>query len=90
MPRGVKGSGPNKVQEAILPLEPASPIEPVAYESSWKPLGSVHVDTLSGDELKDYARRAGVRPGDVERLSEDRLRQNVKIVIADHFELITE
>lgn len=90
MPRGVKGSGPNKDQGAILPLEPASQPEPVAAESSWRPLGSVHVDKLSGDDLKDYARRAGVRPGDIERLSEDRLRQNTKIVIANHFELLTE
>ncbi len=58
--------------------------------SADRPLGSVDVDSLSGDVLKRYAKRAGVPARDIEHLTEDRLRQNVKLTIANHFELITE
>lgn len=55
-----------------------------------RPLGSVDVDSLSGEALRRYARRAGVFPRDVDNLTEDRLRQNTKLVIANHFELLAE
>jgi hypothetical protein len=55
-----------------------------------RPLGSVDVDSLSGDALRAYARRAGVSPRDVAGLTEDRLRQNTKLVIQTHFELLSE
>ena len=84
MPRGVKGSGPKK----RVPKQATSVV--AAPRQHDKPLGSVHIDSLSGEELKAYARRAGVLPRDVENLTEDRLRQNTKLVIANHFELITE
>jgi hypothetical protein len=58
--------------------------------SADRPLGSVDVDSLAGEVLKRYALRAGVPPRDVEGLTEDRLRQNVKLTIANHFELLTE
>lgn len=85
MPRGVKGSGPSQA-----PKRATAPVVAAAPRQHEKPLGSVHIDSLSGDELKAYARRAGVLPRDVDNLTEDRLRQNTKLVIANHFELITE
>lgn len=90
MPRGVKGSGPRK-ESPVSPAAVAAPESPAqADESSWKPLGSVNVESLSGDALKQYARRAGVPQKDIDFLTEDRLRQNVKLAIANHFELLTE
>jgi hypothetical protein len=62
----------------------------IPEDNGWKPLGSVSVDDLSGQQLKDYAKRAGVSQRDIEFLTEDRLRQNVKLAIANHFELLTE
>jgi hypothetical protein len=50
----------------------------------------VNVDSLSGAPLKAYAKRAGLRQADIDFLSEDRLRQNIKIAIANHFELLSE
>lgn len=96
MPRGVRGSGkfhaaPSGVARPAAPaaIQPAS--APPSYDlEDRKPLGSVHVDDLSGDALKRYARRAGVSQRDVESLTEDRLRQNTKLTIANHFDLITE
>lgn len=55
-----------------------------------RPLGSVDVDTLSGEALKRYARRAGVWHADIDTLTEDRLRQNTKLKIAEHFDLLSE
>lgn len=103
MPRGVKGSGPAKKQPASKPVASAAPKAPTQPEASpapadplpptndnWRPLGSVDVDSLSGDPLKQYAKRAGIRQADIDFLSEDRLRQNIKIAIANHFELLSE
>lgn len=55
-----------------------------------RPLGSVDIDSLSGQSLKDYAARAGVSKRDIEHLTEDRLRQNTKLFIQNHFDLIDE
>jgi hypothetical protein len=73
------------------PPAPSKPLEvaPQLAEDR-RPLGSVEVDSLSGDALRAYAKRAGVSPRDVAGLSEDRLRQNTKLVIAYNFELLTE
>lgn len=103
MPRGVKGSGPKKAKKAPVaaPQAVAAPAAPPAAapevaatpapdESSWRPLGSVDVDSLAGEALKAYARRAGLREADIDFLTEDRLRQNVKLAIANHFELLSE
>lgn len=103
MPRGVKGSGPAKKQPASAPVASAAPKAPTQSEASpasadplppsnesWRPLGSVDVDSLSGEPLKRYAKRAGLRQADIDFLSEDRLRQNIKIAIANHFELLSE
>ena len=73
---------------STAPAQPVAASE--AHESSWRPLGSVDVDSLAGDVLKAYARRAGVSPRDIDVLTEDRLRQNVKLAIANHFELLAE
>lgn len=92
MPRGVKGSGPAKSLPASQPVAVSSPSAEAVLppsNASWKPLGSVDVDSLSGEPLKVYAKRAGLRQADIDFLSEDRLRQNVKLAIANHFELLT-
>ncbi len=91
MPRGVKGSGPAKSQPAKAPVGVITSASDLPDDSSsWKPLGSVDVNSLSGEALKAYAKRACIRPADIEFLTEDRLRQNIKIAIANHFELLTE
>jgi hypothetical protein len=98
MPRGVKGSGPHSkkpppavILEAVRRAPEPATVQPrVVYDRRDKPLGSVDVDSLSGDALRAYARRAGVSPRDVENLTEDRLRQNTKLTIANHFDLLTE
>lgn len=104
MPRGVKGSSPKKAKKAPVaaPQAVAAPAAPPAAapevaatpptpdESSWRPLGSLDVDSLAGEALKAYARRAGLREADIDFLTEDRLRQNVKLAIANHFELLSE
>lgn len=63
--------------------EPARP-------GGWQPVASVDVDGLQGEALKAHARRVGVSKRDIEGLTEDRLRQNVKLFIANHFELLAE
>ena len=98
MPRGVRGSGPSAPQRAPQPrrgagaaaARPPLPQSLDAIGDPDKPLGSVHIDSLSGDALKRYARRAGVRELDVQNLTEDRLRQNTKLAIQNLFDLITE
>ncbi len=45
---------------------------------------------MTGDDLRRYARKAGVTERDVMGLTEDRLRQNVKLVIQQHFDLIAD
>lgn len=69
--------------------EPAAASSPLAPENT-APLASLDVDRLAGQALRTYARRAGVPQRDVDNLTEDRLRQNVKLTIARHFELISE
>lgn len=71
------------------PTTPSKPLE-VALADDRRPLESVNVDSLSGEALRAYARRAGVIPRDVANLTEDRLRQNTKLVIQTHFELLSE
>lgn len=88
MPRGVKGSG--KAPKPVPASRPQAEPPQEQDSSSWKPLGSVDVDSLSGHALKAYAKRAGVGQRDIDALTEDRLRQNVKLAIANHFELLTE
>lgn len=87
MSGGAKGSGPDLAPGTTTSEAPAvSTFAPLRQP----PLGSLNVDSLSGDELKAYARRAGVLPRDVDNLTEDRLRQNTKLVIANHFDLISD
>ncbi len=44
------------------------------------------VDAMSGEYLKNYARKIGISERDVIGLSEDRLRQNCKVRIFQSFE----
>lgn len=76
------------VAAVVAAATPAAAPQPDIADTG--PLGSVNVDDLSGESLKRYALRAGVHHRDVAGLTEDRLRQNVKLVIAEHFELILE
>lgn len=47
---------------------------------------SVAVESLGGDELRQYARAIGIPQRDVDGLSEDRLRQNCKARIFESME----
>lgn len=94
MPRGVKGSGKPRVRQQaaprlLPPTQAPAATKPVPLDLDG-PLKSLDVDSMSGDDLKRYALKAGVVPRDVQGLSEDRLRQNVKLVIQQHFDLITD
>jgi hypothetical protein len=74
-------------------LAPAAAFVPTAVESRAPRgirFGSRDVAALQGDELRTYARQVGVSQRDCAGLTEDRLRQNVRIVIANTFELLTE
>lgn len=44
------------------------------------------VDDMSGPLLHAYARQIGIQQRDVDNLTEDRLRQNCKLRIAERFE----
>lgn len=101
MPRGVKGSGKAaaKARAPAAPKPPATPVAQVQPEQrpssplaprSEPPLASVDVDSLAGEALRKYAIRAGVPKRDVDNLTEDRLRTNVKLTIARTFDLITD
>lgn len=87
-PKAPQASKPvqSKVTTASAPQVASSPFAP----ANEPPLASVDVDKLAGDALRRYARRAGVPQRDVDNLTEDRLKQNVKLTIARHFDLITE
>lgn len=103
MARGVKGSGPPKAPRSdkkpqVASQGPAafSKAEPVDLAAlPWNqhpdgPLGSVDIDSLKGEALRLYAKRAGVLPRDIANLTEDRLRQNTKLMVQNTFELLTE
>lgn len=64
----------------------AAPVQPAPEDC--RPWQSRNVDALGGDELRAYARRIGVQRRDCEGLTEDRLRQNCKLFIANYFEMI--
>ena len=75
---------------AAAPTQPVLtqpvPAQPVPDDRT--PWQSRNVDALAGDELRAYARRIGVQRRDCEGLTEDRLRQNCKLFIANYFEMI--
>lgn len=66
----------------------AAPIATPAPAEDRRPWQSRDVDALAGDELRAYARRIGIYQRDCEGLTEDRLRQNCKLFIANYFEMI--
>lgn len=80
-----------EAQEQQAPVATGSIFEAISeVEIPSGPLGSVDVDSLSGLKLRAYALHAGIQRIDVANLTEDRLRQNIKLFIANHFELLTE
>ena len=94
MPRGVKGSGKPRVrrqaaQRLLPPTQEPAAAKPVPLDLDG-PLKSLDVDALAGDDLRRYARKAGVIERDVMGLTENRLRQNVKFAIQQHFDLIAD
>lgn len=46
------------------------------------------IGSLHGQALRDYALRQGISRRDVENLTEDRLRQNVKLQVIENYELL--
>jgi len=101
MPRGVYKRGPGRVINSPPPVAPAAPQPVVATAAQAEPphsrapegirkYTSRDVDVLTGDDLRAYARGAGVSPRDCAGLTEDRLRQNIKLVIQQTHELLTE
>lgn len=62
---------------ADLQSTPVTSVEPVEREEPIR--GSV--DDMNGDRLRRYARQIGVHQRDVDGLTEDRLRQNCKLML---------
>jgi hypothetical protein len=60
----------------------------VAVSEDRRPWQSCNVDALAGEELRAYAKRIGIQRRDCEGLTEDRLRQNCKLFIANYFEMV--
>lgn len=73
---------------AVPAAAPSLPVPAQPEPDDRTPWQSRNVDALTGDELRDYARRIGVQRRDCEGLTEDRLRQNCKLFIASYFEMI--
>lgn len=86
MRRGAIPAAKQEVQPAAAPPRDAQPVA----RDGWRALRSTDIDSLAGDELKQYAIQAGVMRRDVDGLTENRLRQNVKALIHEHFELLAE
>lgn len=86
LPEAAPPVAPPSTAPVAALVQPSSPFAP----RKEPPLGSVAVETLYGEELRRYARRAGVSPRDCESLTEDRLRQNTKLAIEQHIELLME
>lgn len=85
MPRGIPGSGQAKAAAktagASAPAAPRAEQKPAAERESHP----TDVDRMYGQALKDYALKVGVVPRDVESLSEDKLRQSAKLVLAAQY-----
>lgn len=96
MRRGTPQAAKPQVQPAAVPLAELRPADDWAgggrrvVGGGWRALRSTDIDSLAGDELKQYARQAGVMQRDVDGLTENRLRQNVKALVNEHLELICE
>lgn len=74
---------------AVAAVAPAQPVPAQPAPDDRTPWQSRNVDALAGDELRAYARRIGVQRRDCEGLTEDRLRQNCKLFIANYFEMLS-
>lgn len=85
-PKPPEASKPPAAEVRAAAPKASSPFAPITEP----PLASVDVDSLAGEALRKYARRAGVPQRDVDSLTDDRLKQNVKLTIARHFELLTD
>lgn len=98
MPRGVKGSGPPKAPpkprqaaaKQAPPAVPAAVAPPPAAPDHQATEGEMthptDVDRMSGDHLKRFAAKTGVIQRDIDDLSEDRLRQCIKLMLAEQYE----
>lgn len=96
MPRGVPANGqrrkptPTVAPDQPVTVDAAPPEVPTAdkpIEAVRRgPVRSMDIDALQGDELRTYARRIGVSGRDCNELGEDRLRQNCKLFLNQHFQ----
>ena len=87
-------AAPNtKVDVALVPKPPSSgeQITMAENKGTRDPLQrSRDIRSMFGDDLKAYAKQIGVRPRDIEELTEERLRQNCMLVVASLIEHLTE
>lgn len=96
MPRGVPANGqrrkpsPKAVSAKPVKVKAAPPKAPAAEQPieavQRGPVRSVDIDSLQGEALRTYARRIGVSGRDCNELGEDRLRQNCKLFLNQHFQ----
>lgn len=102
MPRGVPKSGhrrkpsPKSTPQVavagpkpVAPPEAVAPAQPIAVARPG-PVRSQDIDSLAGDTLRNYARSIGVSGRDCIGLTEDRLRQNCKLFLNEHFQALSE
>lgn len=69
-----------------------APQPPVPAEAAQAPAAAADgnhptdVDRMSGEHLKAFAKKTGVIQRDIDGLSEDRLRQAIKLMLAERYE----
>ena len=79
------------VAAALPEIQTAAQREPVAPAPSRDPLQrSRDIGTMTGADLKAYAKQIGVRQRDIDELTEDRLRQNCMLTVNALVEAYTE
>lgn len=86
MPRGVKGSGPAKQPKAQQWPAKAPAVAAMPGPAKDEMTHPTDVDRMSGNHLKAYAKKVGVVQRDIDTLSDDRLRQCCKLMLADAYE----
>ncbi len=98
MPRGVPKAGHRRKPAPVAASQPKKLVAPpkvpphatpIVVEQRG-PVRSVDIDSLQGDALRTYAKRIGVSGRDCADLTEDRLRQNCKLFLNQHFMALME
>ncbi len=74
-----------KLQRKSAEKQPAAPDKVLPVVAASLPVAGKNargsVDDMQGDALKAYARKVGIKERDIQGLSEDRLRQNIRAMI---------